>query len=246
MKKILDKLGFAIVILGLSLGYVIIVGEIGHSDPIMIFVILPTPYFVAIWEYLHIKQKKQAYKTAHELYDKEIADLDKQVNNYKILNNVRIANSDILKQEITELKSELASTVKKPIILATSGDGKTKPPFIEVVKGTIFLATRNQLSVAGQKRSIKGHKYLVKEILEDGMYLMDDELSVDNQWLPINELAGLFIITKPDTPFTGDKHDKEIIFICPECNKPMERMTNKIVFCDNIKCTRKQFRKDKL
>ena len=49
-----------------------------------------------------------------------------------------------------------------------------------------------------------------------------------------------------DEPFSEDSQPETQGYICPECGKPMTRMTDKIVFCDNIECTRKQWKRDKL
>lgn len=47
-------------------------------------------------------------------------------------------------------------------------------------------------------------------------------------------------------PFAEETKQTDQIYICPECGKEMTRQTEKIAFCDNIECSRKQFRKDKL
>lgn len=49
-----------------------------------------------------------------------------------------------------------------------------------------------------------------------------------------------------DEPFSEDSQPQEQGYVCTECGKPMTRMTDKTVFCDNIECTRKRFKRTQL
>lgn len=51
---------------------------------------------------------------------------------------------------------------------------------------------------------------------------------------------------KDEIPFSEDSQPETQGYICPQCGKPMTRMTAHTVFCDNIECTRKQWKRDKL
>ena len=53
-------------------------------------------------------------------------------------------------------------------------------------------------------------------------------------------------LIKDDIPFNLDNDTVEEIWICPSCNEEMTRSTDKMVFCDNPSCTRKQWKKEKL
>lgn len=47
-------------------------------------------------------------------------------------------------------------------------------------------------------------------------------------------------------PFNSDNDNTNQLYMCPECYEQMTRQTDKIAFCDNPSCQRKQWRKDKL
>lgn len=47
-------------------------------------------------------------------------------------------------------------------------------------------------------------------------------------------------------PYSQDNDTTEQVWICPECGSEMTRQTDKTVFCDNIECTRKQWKKELL
>ena len=192
--KIINTLGFIIVIYGLALGFVLIIGMLDYTDPIMIFVILPASYFIAIYEYSINKTIKQQYKesTSALLIDRD--NKDKQIANYELLDEIRCKKLDDSRDEITELKEELASTVKPKSI---------------VLDGVEFKG--------------KDLDYLIK-CSKDGE---EQEISIFN-----NDDGTLNNITQ--------------IWVCPECGSTMTRSSKSIVFCDNIECTRKQFKKSAL
>ena len=51
---------------------------------------------------------------------------------------------------------------------------------------------------------------------------------------------------KDEIPFNEDSQPSTQGYICPQCGVEMTRMTEHTVFCDNIECTRKQWKRDKL
>ena len=48
---------------------------------------------------------------------------------------------------------------------------------------------------------------------------------------------------KDTLPFAEESDTTEQQYICPQCGKPMTRMTEHTVFCDNIECSRKRYKK---
>lgn len=119
MKKTINILQTITVAYGLALCSILLISLINVTDQVMIFIILPLPIVIAIYEYLHVKELKQAYKQAHTLYDIEIDDLDnkivdkdKKIANYILLDNVRYDKIRKYEKEISELKIELAGVIK--------------------------------------------------------------------------------------------------------------------------------------
>lgn len=106
MKKIINILQTAVVIYGLALGFTLIIGMLNYNNPYMIFIILPLPFFIAIYEYLYIKEAKHDYKHSINVYKIDNNKLSKQVSNYKILDKSRIDIIDIRDKEITKLKED--------------------------------------------------------------------------------------------------------------------------------------------
>ena len=122
MKKSINLAQTIIAIYLLAILFVLLVGELGYHDPITIFLILPSVYVIAIWEYLYIKQLKRAYKTAHTLYDKEIVGLDneivnkdKQIKNYQLLDEVRIQRIRKLESDLVDGRNEIIE-LKKDVL----------------------------------------------------------------------------------------------------------------------------------
>ena len=192
--KILDLLGFGIIIYGLAMFFVLLSIVIFESNVFVLttnnlysiytLIIRPVPFAIAIWLSIIIMGRKQAYKQAHTLYDieidsldKKIVDKDKQIANYIILDNVRIEKARKLEKEISEIKVELSNVAK----------GEIKP----IVK----------------KKPIK----------------ISDKI-----------------------PFHNDINLVEETWICPECERAMTRQTDKIIFCDNPSCHRRQWKKSEL
>ena len=125
--KIIDTLGFIIIIYGLSIGFTLLQSMLDVSTALAIFVLLPMPYFIAIYLYKGIQELKHDYKQIIEVYEEqdlermnEIATKDKQIANHITLNGVRIARIDKLDIEITDLKRELSSVAKKEVLKCTS------------------------------------------------------------------------------------------------------------------------------
>ena len=60
-------------------------------------------------------------------------------------------------------------------------------------KGTILIATRNEISLRGNYRVIKGKEYEVLKIdEEDKMFIINDEEIDGNMYLPLSKLNNLF------------------------------------------------------
>ena len=104
--KILDAIGFIIIIYGLSLGFTLLQSMLDVSNVYVIFIIKPVPYFLAIYMYLGIKQVKHDSNKAYALQHEELSNKDKQIANYVILDNVRITKERKLEKEITELTKQ--------------------------------------------------------------------------------------------------------------------------------------------
>ena len=123
--RILDVIGFILIIYAISLGFTILFVEIFESDLIVIqngswlaisiLLIRPLPYAFAIYFYYAVKELKRSYEKNLTVLTQENDELDIQVKNYKLLDNTRMQKIDNLDKEITELKGELAATVKKEI-----------------------------------------------------------------------------------------------------------------------------------
>lgn len=62
----------------------------------------------------------------------------------------------------------------------------------------------------------------------------------------MDSLVNKEIVVKKTFPFATDNDKTEEIYICPQCGSEMPRFTNKIAFCDNIECSRKQWHISKL
>ena len=73
------------------------------------------------------------------------------------------------------------------------------------------------------------------------------ELKIERERMVKGESWNMSYVDKSKPlPFSEKVSDIEAQWICPECGKTMTRETNAIIFCDNIECTRKQWRKDSL
>ena len=147
----------------------------------MIFIILPLPIVIAIYEYLHIKQLKKAYSQAHTLYkieiarlDKKIVDKDKQIANYILLDNVRIDKIKKYEKEITELKKDkVKSILVKPhitgpsLIIPFNQDDNTTEELVLCVCGKEMRECKTMYVCdwckKRRKKEVVRWKYLIKE-----------------------------------------------------------------------------------
>ena len=204
--KIINTLGFIIVIYGLALGFVLIIGMLDYNDPFMIFLILPTSYFIAIYEYSINKTTKQQYKESTSALLIDIDNKDKKIANHIILGNVRIERIGKLNDEITELKTELKGVAKKEKQVVKFADN--------------FKTREDKICYLGT------FSWNIARLNEQ----TDDE---------IDRLFNEFVSTSTKPPFNTITET----WICPECGSTMIRNSKSIVFCDNILCHRKQWKK---
>ena len=202
--KILNILGFIVVSYGLGLLFTILFGVIGFNDQLTFFVILPLPIAIAIYEFVCIKEAKQAFNEHTSLLRYDNEELSKQVEYHKTLAQSRLSIIDNRDKEIMGLKAEL----------------KNVPHDTKSYKALRDTMNKSETFKAPHP-TVKGDK-----IYPAGSHIPKDEGRYDT--------------------FNKDVDNTEETWICPECGVEMKRSTDKIAFCDNIECTRKQWKKEKL
>ena len=219
MKKIINK------ILD-QLGYIII-----YYGLAMLFVILITLIFendIVIIDDLSklgiyfFVIKPIPYAIAIYLY-KGIRELKRQWKQY----------ISVYEKELSMLKDDIVA--KKIQITSYKIMDKSRLSVIDI---------RNK-EIIELKKDVK-HKKVVLAVSGDGKGGMISKIITKSN-VPFNldkyvkEHAGLSPL-----PFNEDADTTEQQYICPECGKEMTRQTAKIIFCDNIECTRKQWKKEAL
>lgn len=98
-----------------------------------------------------------------------------------------------------------------------------------------------------KNEQIANYEILTK-IKDDRIDELEKEKAEDKHTKEIKDVMWTMSTSDKNTPLPfSDKPDTTYQqWVCPECNQEMTRNTKSIVFCDNIHCTRKQWRKDKL
>ena len=107
----LNIISTAIIIYALSLFFVLLQSRLDVSNLIVIFVILPLSYFVAIYEYLYIKEMKHDINKSFTLLQAELHDSESQVSDYQLLVKVKDEKLDNLKSQIIEKQLKIDSVL---------------------------------------------------------------------------------------------------------------------------------------
>ena len=136
MKNTLTLLGTFLTIYGLSIMFTLLQSMLDVTNLIVLAFILPLPFFIAIYEYLYIRESKQAYKQYTALYKYDIVELNKQIANYVILDSSHQEINGKLRIEIKELKRGLSKEVieksRKTINIKDVDLGEPYLPFAEI------------------------------------------------------------------------------------------------------------------
>ena len=240
INKILDQLGYIIIYYGLAMLFVILITLIFENDIVIIddlsklgiyfFVIKPIPYAIAIYLYKGIRELKRQWKQYISVYEKELSMLKDdivakkiQITSLEIMDKSRLSVIDIRDKEIIELKNKLIKVSKGELILAKNNTGNS------ITKGSIVYKELSKDVIKKKRKTIN--------IKEDE----PTELKKENPFEKVKRTGKRLVI-----PFVEDVDTTEQQYICPECGKEMTRQTAKIIFCDNIECTRKQWKKEAL
>lgn len=206
--KIIDAIGFIIIIYSLSLGFTLLQAMLDVSSILVIFVILPMPYFLAIYMYKGVREIKHDSAQIISVLEDDIDSKDKQIANYKLMDDIRIQTIRKLELEITELKKDIDDITKVEKVLYNKTTYE---------KGDYYIDENN-----------------IKWICVDVTPNIDGGIHAFNYHFD------------KEVPFNEDVDTTDQTWICPDCKSEMTRQSSKMVYCDNILCYRKQWKKSDL
>lgn len=108
-----NKIYYAVIIYGMSILFVLLQSMLDLSNVFVIFLILPVPYFLAIYMYLGIKDVNAEYNEELVSWNEDNKILSQQVERQSQMDTSRRLIIDSKQEEIDELKRELSSVAKK-------------------------------------------------------------------------------------------------------------------------------------
>ena len=156
LKRILDQLGFLIIIYGLSLGFVFLLGMLDSNNGYVIFLISPLSFFISIYLYKAIRELKLDCKQTMIVYDRMLREDDEQLENYKILDqshqeingklNVIIGEKD---EKIFALEDEISDFDKY------KNKAMENPEFKEAYDELEDIPFTHKLPYIGQQVTVK-------------------------------------------------------------------------------------------
>ena len=130
--KILDTIGFIVIIYGLSLAFVLLLilifeGGVMIIDRATVFsisvlFIRPIPFMIAIYMYLGTKELKKDYEQSLAVFKADNNKLNGQVENYILLDDVRVQKIRKYEKEITELNIVIGNMIEKDIPFSDKPD----------------------------------------------------------------------------------------------------------------------------
>jgi|LGOV01.1.fsa_nt_gb hypothetical protein len=240
MKKILDQLGFIIIIYGLALGFVLLTILIFETGVFVIttnniyswytLLIKPIPYLIAIYMYLAVKDLKQDYEAKLRVLNQKLGIQHEQIEHHTTLDNIRIDKIKKLEDEIGVLKLQKFGNAVKEKIEDKEVDKHVEYGSQTYKKGDYYIGVDNIKWICidvtpYEKNGIQAFNY---HFVKAPILFNEDN----------NTMEGIIIVrnaTKKDTKefidIVEDNDTTQEIVLCPECNREM-RECKTMWICD--------------